>query len=365
MKYLGIDVHVKTSVWCLLDEAGQIVKRGKVATTAPDLTALLKRLTEADDILAGQEAGKLSYFVHDVCTADGVKLLSFNAYQLRMIASSRKKTVTRDSFWLAKALQTGMTPHPVYVRTGTVRLLRSLLSQRQALLVERRRWLARARAHLEGAGYKTKITRSVTRLLETAVSNPDGLDEYLAQALELCIRMEQGAEKELRDVEKRLFEVGKPIDAIAAAERVWPWVAQIGADRAGFYSYQWLENLVGCNVQNAETVHPQWHAQVGDALLLHPDPRAPRLIIGALEPGRFLLAHSPSDADSELPDARVSWLLQVDALAADRCRFISRFRVAHSGDRQARWAFGPVLLEPVGFAMDRQMLLGVKRLAER
>ena len=188
VKYLGIDVHVKTSVWCLLDEASQIVGRGKVATTVLDLNTLLKRLTEADDLLAGQEgkAGKLSYFVHDVCTAARVKLLSFNAYQLRMIASSRKKTDTRDSYWLAKALQTGMTPHPVYIPTGTVRLLRSLLSQRQALLVERRRWLARARAHLQGAGYKTKITRSVTRLLETAVSNPDGLDEYLAQALELC-----------------------------------------------------------------------------------------------------------------------------------------------------------------------------------
>jgi transposase len=172
----------------------------------------------------------------------GVKLLSFNAYQLRMIASSRKKTDMRDSYWLAKALQTGMTPHPVYIPTGTVRLLRSLLSQRQALLVERRRWLARARAHLQAAGYKTKITRSVTRLLETAVANPDGLDEYLAQALELCIRMEQSAEKELRGVEERLFKLGKPIDAIErlmtipgignlTAVMIYAWVGDISRFR--------------------------------------------------------------------------------------------------------------------------------------
>jgi hypothetical protein len=45
VKYLRIDVHVKTSVWCLLDEAGQIAGQGKVATTAPALTALLKPLT--------------------------------------------------------------------------------------------------------------------------------------------------------------------------------------------------------------------------------------------------------------------------------------------------------------------------------
>jgi len=51
----------------------------------------------------------MSYFVHDVCTAAGVKLLSFDAYHLRMIASSRKKTDTRDSYWLTKVLQAGMT----------------------------------------------------------------------------------------------------------------------------------------------------------------------------------------------------------------------------------------------------------------
>jgi transposase len=201
-------------VWCLLDETGEIVERGKVATSAPDLTALLKRLTETGVVVAGHEVGKMSYVIHDVCAAASVELLSFNAYHLRMIASSRKKTDTRDSYWLAKALQTGMTPHPVYIPTGTVRLLRSLLSQRQALMVERRRWLARARAHLRSAGYKTKIARSVTRLIETAVSNPDGIDEYLTEALALCARMEQNAENERRGLEKRLFELGKSIDAI-------------------------------------------------------------------------------------------------------------------------------------------------------
>ena len=63
----------------------------------------------------------------------------------------------------------------------------------------------------------------------------------------------------------------------APAERVWPWVAQIGADRGGFYSYQWLENLVGCEVHNAEVVHPEWEAKVGAALVLHPAPTSPRL----------------------------------------------------------------------------------------
>jgi len=48
------------------------------------------------------------------------------------------------------------------------------------------------------------------------------------------------------------------VDVKASAEEVWPWVAQIGADRAGFYSYQWLENLAGCNVHNAEVGRFCW-----------------------------------------------------------------------------------------------------------
>ena len=91
MKYLGIDVHVKTTVCCLVDGDGTVVERTKVATTAADLTALLERLTAEDELLAGQEIGKLSHFVYDTFTAAGVKLLSFNAHRLRMICSSRKK----------------------------------------------------------------------------------------------------------------------------------------------------------------------------------------------------------------------------------------------------------------------------------
>ena len=36
--------------------------------------------------------------------------MSFNAHHLRMIASSRKKTDKRAAYWIAKCLQTGMTP---------------------------------------------------------------------------------------------------------------------------------------------------------------------------------------------------------------------------------------------------------------
>jgi hypothetical protein len=40
----------------------------------------------------------------------------------------------------------------------------------------------------------------------------------------------------------------------APAEVVWPWLVQIGQGRGGLYSYDWLENLAGCDIHSADRV---------------------------------------------------------------------------------------------------------------
>jgi hypothetical protein len=159
------------------------------------------------------------------------------------------------------------------------------------------------------------------------------------------------------------------IDIDAPAEAVWPWVAQIGADRAGFYSYQWLENLVGCQLCNADVIRPDWAHRAGGSLLLHP--KAPPLHVVAVADGRWLSAYmAPTQslhADAQAPATRwmtASWLFLVEPCGADRCRLISRYRCATSNDLATRLQFGAALIEPISFAMDRRMLIGIKQRAE-
>lgn len=157
---------------------------------------------------------------------------------------------------------------------------------------------------------------------------------------------------------------GITIDAPAAA--VWPWVAQIGVDRGAFYSYQWLENLVGCDLRNADSIHAEWEHHLGSALILHS--RMPPLPVVAIERGRLLLVHAAADAAAQAagrPWVSVSWLFLVEPLDEGRCRLVSRFRSAHSGDLATRLAAGVWLTESIGFPMDRRMLLGIKARAER
>ena len=151
----------------------------------------------------------------------------------------------------------------------------------------------------------------------------------------------------------------------APAAEVWPWVAQIGADRAGFYSYSDLENLVGCGVRNADRVHPEWQERAGTSLVLHP--KGPPLPIVEERPGSHMVAFGAPDDEARAAGrawTAASWLLMVEPLGAGRCTVISRFRSAHSDDRRTRLAFGPALLEPIGFAMDRRMLIGIRARAQ-
>lgn len=73
-------------------------------------------------------------------------------------------------------------------------------------------------------------------------------------------------------VDRPTIVATRGIDIAAPPEAVWPWVAQLGQERGGFYTYAWLENLVGCRMVNADRMNPQWQdVAVGDIVRLHPD----------------------------------------------------------------------------------------------
>jgi hypothetical protein len=132
----------------------------------------------------------------------------------------------------------------------------------------------------------------------------------------------------------------------APVEAVWPWLAQIGQDRAGFYSYEQLENLAGCDMHNAERVHPEWQSrEPGELVPLHPRTGLP---VARFEPGRVL--------------ALEGWGAFVLAPhGSDATRLIARGRVRRGLGALAN----ALLMEIPHFLMERKMLLGIKERAER
>jgi hypothetical protein len=63
----------------------------------------------------------------------------------------------------------------------------------------------------------------------------------------------------------------RAITVRASADQVWPWIAQLGQGRGGFYSYDFLENLAGCDIHSADRIIPGWQdIKIGDEVRLAP-----------------------------------------------------------------------------------------------
>ena len=88
-----------------------------------------------------------------------------------------------------------------------------------------------------------------------------------------------------------IFLATHAITIQAPISKVWPWLVQLGQGRGGFYSYDWLENLFGCDIHNADRVIPQYrNLKAGDGIRIHP--RMPAIPVVAVEPGRVIVLHS-------------------------------------------------------------------------
>jgi hypothetical protein len=142
----------------------------------------------------------------------------------------------------------------------------------------------------------------------------------------------------------------------APADAVWPWVAQTGQGRGGFYSYELLENLVGCNIHNAVRILPECQdIKVGDKIIMHP--RAPVLPVIIVEPGRTLVCGGRQDEDTA--NIWVFFILPEDGMS----RLFSRWTFQYKPRLLNRIVYD-WLVEPVAAVMQRKMLMTIKQLAE-
>jgi deazaflavin-dependent oxidoreductase (nitroreductase family) len=139
------------------------------------------------------------------------------------------------------------------------------------------------------------------------------------------------------------------IDARPAA--VWPWLVQMGCRRAGWYSYDGLDNG---GVPSADRILPQLQqVQVGDILPQTPEAED-RFVVRVVEPQRALVLGD--DAGS------MSWAFVLEPAGETGTRLITRSRGA--SDRLALGLLLKVVWHPVHLGMQRRQLLNLKRLVE-
>jgi hypothetical protein len=148
------------------------------------------------------------------------------------------------------------------------------------------------------------------------------------------------------------FTATRAITIDAPPEAVWPWLMQVGYRRAGFYSYDLLDNL---GRPSGRSILPEWQTlRKGDIAAPMANPPAPdtSFVIADADPrGRLVWAK---------PDSTWSWTLR--AMPDGQTRLVTRLR---QRNRPIPAAIAAVILAEFGdFPMMRKMLLGIRQRAQ-
>jgi hypothetical protein len=151
----------------------------------------------------------------------------------------------------------------------------------------------------------------------------------------------------------------------ASAEEIWAWLVQIGQDRGGMYSYDWLENLIGLHIHSADEIRDEWqHLEPSDRVVVVPEGYGPMpagyafRVAQVDRPRTLVLRQAPP----EHPWNGV-WSFHVLPAGDGHCRLLSRSRTEVAPRLGLRIATR--VGEPVTLVMTRRMLHGIRQRAER
>ena len=147
----------------------------------------------------------------------------------------------------------------------------------------------------------------------------------------------------------------RAVSVNASPEQIYPWIVQIGADRGGWYSYEWFEtNVLHCQNTNADRIHEEWQGlQVEGKVKMCPDEKMPpAYTVARMDPHQaIVLGHREGNDWVEV------WQFVLVPQEDGSTRLIIRSRSEMGG-----WFWN--IMRPGEFIMMRGMMLGIKERAE-
>jgi hypothetical protein len=148
------------------------------------------------------------------------------------------------------------------------------------------------------------------------------------------------------------FHATRALTIQARPEEIWPWLVQMGIKRAGWYSYDWLDNL---GIPSADRIVPELqHLAVGDLIPMSPDGKQGQWVKD-FEPNQWMLWWDNTG------DATWSWGLS--PLDESQTRLITRVRMRYHW--LSPMLVFDLLVEFTDIVMMRKCMLGIKQRAER
>lgn len=165
-------------------------------------------------------------------------------------------------------------------------------------------------------------------------------------------------------IREPVYSATHAVSIAAPPAGVWPWLAQMGAGRGGWYSYDWIDNR---GHRSAERIIAELQTIArGDVIPALPG-ATDAFIVGDVEPGRHLVLTVPAPGRRE---PRATWVLALEPNGPGT-RLLVRARLSYLelslpwlGRTRVAASLVSVVASPVHLIMQRRQLLGIRRRAE-
>ena len=204
--YAGLDVSLKETAICIIDDAGKIIFEGKVPSDPELIAKCLARRSEGLE-RAGLESGMTSAWLWRELRQLGVPVICLDSrHAHRMLSMKRNKNDRNDARGLADLVRMGWY-REARVRSLDAQFVRSLLLSRQQLLQSRRNIENQIRGALKTLGVMTgpsKGRRFMPRVIELRAGN-----EWLGPVLDPLLGVHASLAKQLKTVSASVIDAAR------------------------------------------------------------------------------------------------------------------------------------------------------------
>lgn len=226
-RYVGLDVHSKTTFVHVQDAQGNKVFAGEIATAAQSIQDLLAELEVPQGTRVALETGTQAQFVAGVLKACAMEPVVVSANEVRAKARrTGQKCDSRDAMEICDGLRRGIWQSIVWVPTGTVADLRVTLSRRFHFVKVRTMERNAVRFLLRAEGLKLLVRAQLSseagwkKLLED--ERIAAVRGYVEMHLELWRAAKQQIEKLDKEIDQLLGEQAEVSDILQSTPGIGP-----------------------------------------------------------------------------------------------------------------------------------------------
>lgn len=224
--YVGLDVSMKSTSVCIVDQNGNIVHESTVSTEPEFLVEAIQK-TGLSIELVGFESGPLGHYLTQAFKKSPLNAVCVDAKKMNAILSVRvNKTDKNDARGIANALRTGMFSR-VHEKSQEAIDRSVILAMRRCLVKQRTDLKNHVRGVLKAYGIRLGAV-GPNRFSETVKNYTQEADPFVRKAIERSLQVFELLHQQISEIDRELIETSrtdKEVKLLMTAHGVGPITA--------------------------------------------------------------------------------------------------------------------------------------------